>query len=207
MSWPRLKAYVERLPRAAIPRRARLLRRPRERDRLGQGVSVAEARRDLAARHGFSSWGELRRHVEAMQSGEEPPTPFVLAYGRSRPTTASASSSSSTVPRPRRPARDQRQRPAWMASDLAIVSLLLERGPTPTAATTTAGRSCTRPAMGMMRAREADARRRCAHRPVRSRRWRHAAGRGAVLGPPRGRDLLGREPVNLRVAAGLGDSS
>jgi ankyrin repeat protein len=44
------------------------------------GVSVAEARRDLAARHGFGSWGELCRHVEAMRSGEEPPTSFVLAY-------------------------------------------------------------------------------------------------------------------------------
>ena len=43
------------------------------------GVSAADARRDLAARHGFSSWLELRRHVEAMR-GEEPPTPFVLAY-------------------------------------------------------------------------------------------------------------------------------
>ena len=29
--------------------------------------------------------------------------------------------------------------------------------------------------------------------------------RRALLGPPRGRDLLGREPRNLRVAAGLGD--
>jgi hypothetical protein len=27
------------------------------------GVSLAEARRDLAARHGFSSWRALRRHV------------------------------------------------------------------------------------------------------------------------------------------------
>ena len=35
---------------------------------------------DLAARHGFSSWRGLRRHVEAMRSGDEPPTPFVLAY-------------------------------------------------------------------------------------------------------------------------------
>ena len=44
------------------------------------GVSVADARRDLASRHGYASWDELRRHVEAMASGAEPPTPFVLAY-------------------------------------------------------------------------------------------------------------------------------
>ena len=44
------------------------------------GVSVPDARRDLASRHGYASWDELRRHVEAMASGAEPPTPFVLAY-------------------------------------------------------------------------------------------------------------------------------
>jgi ankyrin repeat protein len=44
------------------------------------GVSVAEARRDLAARHGFPSWAALRRHVGALASGEAEPTPFILAY-------------------------------------------------------------------------------------------------------------------------------
>ena len=44
------------------------------------GVSVTEARRDLAGRHGFSSWAALRRHVLALAKGEEPPTPFLLAY-------------------------------------------------------------------------------------------------------------------------------
>jgi ankyrin repeat protein len=43
-------------------------------------VTVAEARRDLAGRHGFSSWAALERHVSALASGEEPPTPFMLAY-------------------------------------------------------------------------------------------------------------------------------
>jgi ankyrin repeat protein len=40
-----------------------------------RGVSEAEARRDLAARHGFPSWDALVRHVT-----ELPETPFVLAY-------------------------------------------------------------------------------------------------------------------------------
>jgi ankyrin repeat protein len=44
------------------------------------GVSVAEARRDLAGRHGFSSWAALRRHVGALASGEEPAPPFMRAY-------------------------------------------------------------------------------------------------------------------------------
>src|SRR6188472_2504522 len=71
-SWPKLKAYVDRLS----------LEQPFHVDldyyegrangiESVMGVSVAEARRDLAARHGFSSWRVLRRHVEAMQSGKE----------------------------------------------------------------------------------------------------------------------------------------
>jgi ankyrin repeat protein len=44
------------------------------------GTSLANARRDLAQRHGLSSWTELTRRVRALASGEEPPTPFMLAY-------------------------------------------------------------------------------------------------------------------------------
>src|SRR5581483_144762 len=44
------------------------------------GVSVAAARRDLAQRHGLASWAELTRRVQALASGAEPPTPFMLAY-------------------------------------------------------------------------------------------------------------------------------
>ena len=44
------------------------------------GVSLAEARRELAHRHGVSGWPELTRRVQALASGEEPPTPFMLAY-------------------------------------------------------------------------------------------------------------------------------
>jgi len=40
-----------------------------------RGISTAEARRDLAARHGFGTWDDLARHV-----AELPETPFVLAY-------------------------------------------------------------------------------------------------------------------------------
>jgi ankyrin repeat protein len=44
------------------------------------GTSLADARRDLAQRHGHSSWAELTRRVQALASGEEAPTPFMLAY-------------------------------------------------------------------------------------------------------------------------------
>ena len=44
------------------------------------GVPLASARRDLAQRHGYSSWAGLTRHVTALASGEEPATPFMLAY-------------------------------------------------------------------------------------------------------------------------------
>jgi ankyrin repeat protein len=44
-------------------------------------VPLASARRDLAQRHGYSSWAVLTRHVAALASGDEPTTPFMLAYG------------------------------------------------------------------------------------------------------------------------------
>ena len=44
------------------------------------GVSVAEARDELAYRHGLASWDDLARHIEALRTGLEPPTPFMLAY-------------------------------------------------------------------------------------------------------------------------------
>ena len=44
------------------------------------GASLPDARRDLAQRHGLSSWGELTRRVQALASGKEPATPFMHAY-------------------------------------------------------------------------------------------------------------------------------
>ena len=45
-----------------------------------RGVELEEAQGDLAARHGFDGWDDLVRHVEALRDGTEPPAPFVLAY-------------------------------------------------------------------------------------------------------------------------------
>jgi len=44
------------------------------------GLGADEARAELARRHGFAGWDELAAHVAGMASGEIPPTPFVLGY-------------------------------------------------------------------------------------------------------------------------------
>src|SRR6188474_1645658 len=44
------------------------------------GISVDEARDELAGRHGLAGWDALAAHVAGMASGAIPPTPFVLAY-------------------------------------------------------------------------------------------------------------------------------
>src|SRR5262249_37995508 len=44
------------------------------------GVTIDEARLDLARRHGFASWDELEARVAAIREGWEPPPPFMLAY-------------------------------------------------------------------------------------------------------------------------------
>ena len=45
-----------------------------------QGVTVAEARYELARRHGFASWAGLCGQLEALRAGSEPRPPFMLAY-------------------------------------------------------------------------------------------------------------------------------
>src|SRR5439155_15184413 len=80
-SWPKLKDYVSRLD-AEQPFHTDLGYYEGRADGIATtgGVTVAEARLDLARRHGFPSWNRLRRHVAALRSGTELPTPFVLAY-------------------------------------------------------------------------------------------------------------------------------
>ena len=93
------------------------------------GASLADARRDLAQRHGLASWAELTRRVQALASGEEPPTPFMLAYravedGDLERLRAQLDEHPELV----------RQRGTngndlfGMAGDLDVVRLLLERG-------------------------------------------------------------------------------
>jgi ankyrin repeat protein len=44
------------------------------------GITIDEARLDLAKRHGFASWAELEERISAIREGWEPEPPFMLAY-------------------------------------------------------------------------------------------------------------------------------
>src|SRR5262249_23909413 len=207
-SWPKLEAYVERLA-LEQPFHAELDYYEGRANGIAsvRGVSVADARDDLAARHGFSSWGGLRRHVESMQTGEEPPTPFVLAY-----RAVEDDDRERLVELLDRFPDLVRQRGTngndllGMAGDPAIVSLLIERGADPNRGND----------YGWTKLHQAGS----PNAPARARLMLAAGARTALS--PRGgggtplvaalfwghrevAGLLGREPGNLRVAAGLGD--
>ena len=207
-SWPKLKAYVERLA-LEQPFRTDLDYYEGRAHGIAtvNGVSAADARRDLAARHGFSSWRELRRHVEAMQSGDEPPTPFVLAYqatednDRERLVGLLDRFPDLAVQR-----GTNGNDLLGMAGDLAIVSLLLERGADPNRGNDygwtklhQAGYGNDRELAKLML-------------DAGARTDLFARGEGGTplvaalfWGHREVAPLLGREPANLRVAAGLGD--
>ena len=207
-SWPKLRAYIERLS-LEQPFRVDLDYYEGRAHGIASvmGVSVAEARRDLAERHGFSSWRELRDYVESMRRGEEPPTPFVLAY-----RSVEANDHERLVELLDRFPDLVAQRGTngndlvGMADDLAIVSLLLERGADPNRGNDygwtklhNAGYSNDCDLARLMLAAGA-------------RTDLFARGDGGTplvaalfWGHREVAELLGREPVNLRVAAGLGD--
>jgi ankyrin repeat protein len=93
------------------------------------GVTIAEARRDLAGRHGFASWTALRLHVAALASGEEPAPPFMLAYraveANDRDRLVELLDANPELVELRGTNGNDL---FGMAGDLAIVRLLLDRG-------------------------------------------------------------------------------
>jgi ankyrin repeat protein len=207
-SWPKLKAYVERLA-LEQPFRTDLDYYEGRAHGIAtvNGVSAADARRDLAARHGFSSWRELRRHVEAMQSGDEPPTPFVLAYqaiednDRERLVGLLDRFPDLAVQR-----GTNGNDLLGMAGDLAIVSLLLDRGADPNRGNDYGWTKLHHAGYGNDRELAA------LMLDAGARTDLFARGEGGTplvaalfWGHREVAPLLGREPANLRVAAGLGD--
>ncbi len=207
-SWPRLKAYLERLEMEQ-PFRTDLDYYEGRADGIATtgDMSRAEAKRELARRHGFAGWSQLRRHVQALGSGEVPPSPFMLAY---RAVEAGDRDELARL-------LDRDPDLVWqrgtngndllgMAGDLDLVRLLLERGADPNRGNDygwtklhQAGYGNRRKLAALML--EAGARTDLSARGdggtplVCALFWGH---REVV-------DLLGREPENLRVAAGLGD--
>jgi ankyrin repeat protein len=170
-------------------------------------VSVSEARRDLAARHGFASWLELRRHVEAMHAGTQPPTPFVLAYraveADDRPALVELLDRFPDLVAQRGTNGNDL---LGMASDPAIVALLLERGGDPNRGNDYGWTRLHSAADG----NDCELARLLLDAGARTDLFARGDGGTPLIaalfwGHREVAELLGREPRNLRVAAGLGD--
>jgi ankyrin repeat protein len=171
------------------------------------GVGLDEARRDLAERHGLGSWDELADRVEALRTGREPPTPFILAYRAvEADDVAALTALLDEHPELVRVRGTNGNDLLGMAGDLRAVRLLLDRGADPNRGNDYGWTKLHQAGYGNDRALaelmlgaggrlDVSARGDGGTPLVAALFWGH---REVV-------DLLGREPRNLRVAAGLGD--
>jgi ankyrin repeat protein len=171
-----------------------------------RGVPLADARRDLAARHGLRSWNALVRRVTALRDGTDSPTPFLLAYraleAGDRDTLEELLNAHPNLVHARGTNGNDL---LGMANGLEIVRMLIERGADPNRGNDygwtklhQAGYGDDRELAKLMLAHEGrldlSARGDGGTPLVVALFWGHT---GVV-------DLLGLEPGNLRVAAGLG---
>jgi ankyrin repeat protein len=207
-SWPTFKEYVERLG-LEQPFHTDLEYYEGRADGIATtgGVTVAAARRDLAQRHGFASWRGLVRHVEALRDETEPLTPFMRAYRAvEHDDRAALVELLDRYPELIEQRGTNGNDLLGMAGDISLVRLLLERGADPNRGNDygwtklhQAGYSNRRELAQVML--DAGARTDLSARGdggtplVVALFWGH---RDVV-------DLLGHEPRNLRVAAGLGN--
>jgi ankyrin repeat protein len=207
-SWPKFKAYLERIDlEQAFHTDLEYYEGRAEGIATTAGMTVAAARKDLAQRHGFATWRQLVEHVGAMRNGTDPPTPFVLAY-----RAVEDNDLEKLVELLDRHPDLVEQRGTngndllGMAEDLRLVEVLLERGSDPNRGND----------YGWTKLHQAG----YANRPTLAQMMLDAGGRtdlsargggGTPLiaalfwGHREVAPLLGVEPRNLRVAAGLGD--
>jgi ankyrin repeat protein len=170
------------------------------------GVTEDDARLDLARRHGFASWEELERYVAAIRDGVESPPPFMLAYRAVEANDEAGlvellDTHSGLVEARGTNGNDL----LGMANSLALVRLLLERGADPNRGND----------YGWTKLHQAG----YSNRAELAQIMLEAGGRLDISARGDGgtpliaalfwghRDvvpLLGLEPGNLRVAAGLG---
>ncbi|HWN20946.1 MAG TPA: ankyrin repeat domain-containing protein [Gaiellaceae bacterium] len=173
------------------------------------GTSVEEARLDLAGRHGFATWAALRDHVAALRDGRLPPGPFMLAFraveAGDRAGLVGLLDRHPELVRARGTNGNDLLGIAGTSHDLDLVRLLLQRGADPSRGNDygwtplhQAGYGNRRDLAELMLAAGGDlavsARGDGGTPLVAALFWGH---REVV-------DLLGLEPRNLRVAAGLG---
>jgi ankyrin repeat protein len=202
-SWPKLKSHVERLG-AEQPFRTDFEYYEGRAEGIAttSGAGIGDARRELARRHGFSSWRTLRTYV-----GSLPETPFVLAYRAVEDNDLKRLTELlDRYPDLAHVRGTNGNDLLGMSNRIELVRLLLERGADPNRGNDygwtklhQAGYSNRRELARLML--EAGARTDLSARGdggtplVVALFWGH---REVV-------DLLGLEPRNLRVAAGLGD--
>ena len=206
-SWPTLKTYLEAV-RVEHPFRTDLEYYEGRADGIAttSATTVAQARRELAIRHGFKSWRALAGHLSSLESGAEPPTPFMQAYraveeGDGDRLTDLLDRHPELV----RVRGTNGNDLLGMANGLELVRLLLERGADPLRGNDygwtklhQAGYSNNRALAELM----------IAHGARTDLSARGDGGTPLVVALFWGHrdvvELLGLEPGNLRVAAGLG---